>query len=172
MSVRSDASGAVSLQTLRNLTQSDILFAGLPSLYYRLLKNDISTRTLANPQLRTTDGTVKISGVGVASALEGTDDVTADEASLIDTADLVSLLYTGLTGRWPGEDLPGVRTARRLADDSLPAPSELVAGVPGDLDALEFDFLLPRQRLFNPRLPITTVGARLTPVSGGEGAQP
>ena len=86
--------------------------------------------------LRTTDGTVKISGVGVASALEGTDDVTADEASLIDTADLVSLLYTGLTGRWPGEDLPGVRTARRLADDSLPAPSELVAGVPGDLDAL------------------------------------
>ena len=86
--------------------------------------------------LRTTDGTVKISGVGVASALEGTDDVTADEASLIDAADLISLLYTGLTGRWPGEDLPGVRTARRLADDSLPAPSELVAGVPGDLDAL------------------------------------
>ena len=86
--------------------------------------------------LRTTDGIVKISGVGVASALEGTDDVTADEASLIDTADLISLLYTGLTGRWPGEDLPGVRTARRLADDSLPAPSELVAGIPGDLDAL------------------------------------
>lgn len=86
--------------------------------------------------LRTTDGTVKVSGVGVASALEGTDDVTSDEASIIDTADLVSLLYTGLTGRWPGEDLPGVRTARRLADDSLPAPSELVAGVPGDLDAL------------------------------------
>ena len=42
----------MSLQTLRNLTQSDILFAGLPSLYYRLLKNDTSTRTLANPQLR------------------------------------------------------------------------------------------------------------------------
>ena len=48
---------AVTLQTLRNLTQSDILFTGLPSLYYRLLKNDTSTRTLANPQLRTTDGT-------------------------------------------------------------------------------------------------------------------
>lgn len=86
--------------------------------------------------LRTSDGTVKISGVGVASALEGTDDVTADEASLIDAADLVSLLYTGLTGRWPGEDLPGVRPARRLADGTLPAPSELVAGIPGDLDAL------------------------------------
>jgi general secretion pathway protein D len=57
VSVRSDATGVLSLQTLRNLTQSDILFAGLPSLYYRLLKNDTSTRTLANPQLRTTDGT-------------------------------------------------------------------------------------------------------------------
>ena len=86
--------------------------------------------------LRTSDGTVKISGVGVASALEGTDDVTTDEASIIDTADLVSLLYTGLTGRWPGEELPGLRPARRLADGSLLAPSELVGGVPGDLDAL------------------------------------
>lgn len=86
--------------------------------------------------LRTTDGTIKVSGVGVASALEGTDDATPDEASLIDTADLISLLYTGLTGRWPGEDLAGIRPARRLADGSLPAPSELVAGVPGDLDAL------------------------------------
>src|SRR5207245_8602884 len=28
----------------------------LPSLYYRLLKSDSNTRTLANPQLRTTDG--------------------------------------------------------------------------------------------------------------------
>jgi general secretion pathway protein D len=47
---------AVSLQTLRNLSQSDILLSGLPSLYYRLLKSDSNTRTLANPQLRTTDG--------------------------------------------------------------------------------------------------------------------
>ncbi|GAA1171759.1 hypothetical protein GCM10009584_10850 [Ornithinimicrobium humiphilum] len=86
--------------------------------------------------LRTSDGTVKISGVGVAAALEGADDVTAAEASLIDTADLVSLLYTGLTGRWPGEDLPGLRPARRTADGSYLAPSEVVGGVPGDLDAL------------------------------------
>ena len=57
VSIKGDGNGVISLQTLRNLTQSDILFAGLPSLYYRLLKNDTSTRTLANPQLRTTDGT-------------------------------------------------------------------------------------------------------------------
>jgi general secretion pathway protein D len=56
VSVKSDSTGSMTLQTLRNLTQSDILFAGLPSLYYRLLKTDSHTRTLANPQLRTTDG--------------------------------------------------------------------------------------------------------------------
>ena len=51
----SSASG-ISLSALRNLSQSDLLLANLPSLYYRLLKSDTNTRTLANPQLRTTDG--------------------------------------------------------------------------------------------------------------------
>jgi general secretion pathway protein D len=46
----------ISLQTLRNLTQADVLFANLPNLYYRLLKTDSNTRTLANPQLRTMEG--------------------------------------------------------------------------------------------------------------------
>jgi len=54
--IATDSSGTVNLQTLRNLTQSDILLTSLPSLYYRLLKTDTNTRTLANPQLRTTDG--------------------------------------------------------------------------------------------------------------------
>jgi general secretion pathway protein D len=46
----------LTLQALRNLSQSDVLLANLPSLYYRLLKSDTNTRTLANPQLRTSDG--------------------------------------------------------------------------------------------------------------------
>ncbi len=46
----------LSLQTLRNLTASDVFLAGVPGLYYRLLKNDINTRTLANPQLRASEG--------------------------------------------------------------------------------------------------------------------
>ena len=50
------SSQSLSLRTLRNLTQSDVLFAGLPALYYRLLKTDTNTRTLANPQLRTSEG--------------------------------------------------------------------------------------------------------------------
>ncbi|WP_109472724.1 murein biosynthesis integral membrane protein MurJ [Ornithinimicrobium cavernae] len=86
--------------------------------------------------LRTRDGSIKVSGVGVTAAIEQTDDIAAREASLIDTADLVSLLYTGITGRWPGDEIEGLASARRLADGSLPAPSEVVAGVPGDLDAL------------------------------------
>jgi general secretion pathway protein D len=57
VSIATDNTGTVSLQTLRNLTASDILFSGLPSLYYRLLKSDSNTRTLANPQLRTSEGT-------------------------------------------------------------------------------------------------------------------
>lgn len=86
--------------------------------------------------LRTREGSVKISGVGVASAIEQTDEISAVEASAIDTSDLLSLLYTGLTGRWPGEEIEALRPARRLADGTLPAPSEVVGGVPGDLDAL------------------------------------
>ena len=55
-SVSAGANGALSLQALRSLTQADVLLANLPSLYYRLLKTDTNTRTLANPQLRTSEG--------------------------------------------------------------------------------------------------------------------
>ena len=51
-----DATQTLTLQTLRNLSQANILTANLPSLYYRLLKTDAHTRTLANPQLRTSEG--------------------------------------------------------------------------------------------------------------------
>jgi len=55
-SVTPPGTSSLTLQALRNLTQSDVLLANLPSLYYRLLKSDTNTRTLANPQLRTSDG--------------------------------------------------------------------------------------------------------------------
>lgn len=47
----------LTLRDLRSLTSSDVLLTNLPGLYYRLLKNDTNTRTLANPQLRTQEGT-------------------------------------------------------------------------------------------------------------------
>ena len=46
----------LTLRGLRNLTQANVFVTGLPSLYYRLLRNDASTRILANPQLRTSEG--------------------------------------------------------------------------------------------------------------------
>jgi general secretion pathway protein D len=56
VSLNQETNSTLSLRSLRNLTQSDVLFAGLPTLYYRLLKTDTNTRTLANPQLRTSEG--------------------------------------------------------------------------------------------------------------------
>ena len=46
----------VTLQDLRNLSASDIYFTRLPGLFYRLLKTDTNTRTLANTQIRLSDG--------------------------------------------------------------------------------------------------------------------
>jgi hypothetical protein len=43
---------------------------------------------------------------------------------------------------------------------------------PGSLNALEFDFLLPKKRQFGPRLPLLPAGVDVSPVNGGEGAQP
>jgi general secretion pathway protein D len=44
------------LANLRNLTGADVFLSGIPGLYYRLLKNDTATRTLANPHLRIQEG--------------------------------------------------------------------------------------------------------------------
>ena len=46
----------LTLEDLRNLTRSQVLLSGVPGLYYRLLKEDRTTRVLANPQLRTMVG--------------------------------------------------------------------------------------------------------------------
>ncbi len=46
----------LTLSDLGSLTKSQVLVTGLPALYYRLLKNDVTTRTLANPSLRTSEG--------------------------------------------------------------------------------------------------------------------
>jgi general secretion pathway protein D len=46
----------LTLRSLRSLTQADVFLSGLPGIYYRLLKTDANTRTLANPQLRTSEG--------------------------------------------------------------------------------------------------------------------
>lgn len=52
------------LQSLRSLSQADVLISGVPALYYRLLKTDTNTRTLANPHLRTVDSTLATAKFG------------------------------------------------------------------------------------------------------------
>jgi general secretion pathway protein D len=43
-------------KSLQTLTSADVLISGLPALYYRLLRTDTNTRTLANPHIRMSDG--------------------------------------------------------------------------------------------------------------------
>jgi len=65
-SIDANAQG-MTLRGVRSLSQSDLFVTGLPGLYYRLLKTDGASRTLANPHLRTSDG--------VASSARFGDDV-------------------------------------------------------------------------------------------------
>ena len=46
----------LSVDDLGDLTRAGVFVANLPGLFYRLLKRDASTRTLANPHLRTSEG--------------------------------------------------------------------------------------------------------------------
>jgi general secretion pathway protein D len=46
----------LTLQDLSQLSRADVFVAGVPGIYYRLLKTDNNTRILANPQLRTSEG--------------------------------------------------------------------------------------------------------------------
>jgi general secretion pathway protein D len=46
----------MTLSTLKNLSESDVLLSAIPALYYRLLKSDTNSRVLANPHIRATDG--------------------------------------------------------------------------------------------------------------------
>ncbi|HET7658874.1 MAG TPA: hypothetical protein VFK66_00700, partial [Oryzihumus sp.] len=86
--------------------------------------------------MRASDGTVKVSGLAIAAALDGVDEVDPVEASRADAVALVALAYAGLTSRWPVDTpVEGLERAPRLAN-GVPAPSEIAAGVPGDLDAI------------------------------------
>lgn len=86
--------------------------------------------------LRTREGGIKVSGVAVAAALDGYDDLSAAEASRLDTISLVALGYAALTATWPLQPaISGLEPAPRIVG-GVPSPSELVEGVPNDLDTL------------------------------------
>jgi len=86
--------------------------------------------------LVTRSGEVKVSGLGTVLALEGGSAPPPDRAERLDTLGLLALGYYALTTRWPlPTEVPGILPAPRLAG-GVPAPSEIVAGVPADFDAL------------------------------------
>ncbi len=85
---------------------------------------------------RTGDGAVKVSGLATAAALAGVDDLDSTDASRADAIGVVAITYAALTSRWPlSTRVPGLEAAPHVVG-GVPAPSEIAAGVPGDLDAL------------------------------------
>jgi hypothetical protein len=84
------------------------------------------------------DGAIRVSGVAIAAAIDGTDEQEPDAAtaSRRDAVGLVAIVYAALTCQWPlDEEVSGVEPAPRMIEGVV-APSEITAGVPGDLDAL------------------------------------
>jgi hypothetical protein len=78
----------------------------------------------------TPGGGVKVTGLGIDAALSG---VSADDPELTDTRGLGQLLYTALTGLWPGPDYPELPPAPE-ADGQPRRPRQVRAGVPTVLD--------------------------------------
>lgn len=82
---------------------------------------------------RTAHGQVKLAGLAVAAAAESRPAPDAATAERQDTAGVGALLYTALTGRWPGEDPTELPSAPREGDAPC-SPRQVRAGVPDVLD--------------------------------------
>jgi hypothetical protein len=78
----------------------------------------------------TVGGGVKVTGLGIDAALT---DVTSDDPELADTRGLGQLLYSALTGFWPGPDYPDLPAAPE-SDGQPRWPRQVRAGVPANLD--------------------------------------
>jgi serine/threonine protein kinase len=81
----------------------------------------------------TAGGGVKVTGLGIDAALSG---VTSEDPELADTRGLGQLLYSVLTGFWPGPDYPDYTDLLSAPEsDGQPRrPSQVQAGVPAVLD--------------------------------------
>ena len=86
--------------------------------------------------LRTPDGDIRLRGLETAAVRIGEESTDAEDAGRRDAVGVVALAFAGLTGLWPlGAGNSGLAAAPRVPG-GVPAPSEIAAGVPRDLDAL------------------------------------
>jgi hypothetical protein len=104
----------------------------------------------------TTQGGVKILGIGIDAALAGT---TADDPALADTYGLARLLYAALTAHWPGGEWPSLPPAPEVGGHPC-SPRQVRAGVPAALDEVACQALLGRPGPGGQ--PITTPAALAT----------
>ena len=97
--------------------------------------------------LRMPDGSVKVRGLATEAVLTGADRISDEQASRADAVGLVKVTYAGLTGRWPAVSVdhglvgPGPTAGTGLTNaptvvGGVAAPSEIVTGVPNDLDLI------------------------------------
>lgn len=103
----------------------------------------VSHLRLSPDSLVWTAGGVKVTGVGIGAALEGT---VSDDPARTDAEGLGALLYAALTARWPYGD-HGDLPAAPLGNDGTPvSPRQVRAGVPPELDATTERALSQRNR--------------------------
>ena len=85
--------------------------------------------------LRTSHGQVKVAGLAVDAAVRGLIAADPADAAVRDARGAAAILYTALTGRWPGAE-PSAVAAAPYDGDRVCSPRQVRAGVPVDLDAL------------------------------------
>jgi hypothetical protein len=105
----------------------------------------------------TAGGGVKIAGLGVDAALDGTAltaEEDAEDPELTDTRDLARLLYAALTGYWPGHQGsgPGLLPPAPENDGTPCTPRQVSAGVPAGIDAVTCQALFQRPSRIGPAL--------------------
>lgn len=89
----------------------------------------------ADDVFRTTDGEVRVRGLGTTAALAGAA-AGGEDAARNDAVGVVALAYAGLTGLAPLPGHEGTLPPAPRLPHGVVAPSEIAAGVPRDLDAL------------------------------------
>jgi hypothetical protein len=83
--------------------------------------------------LRTSHGQVKLAGLAVDAAVRAVQPVEPADAARLDTQGAAAVLYSALTGRWPGSPVTQLPPAP-LDGSGVCSPRQVRAGVPVDLD--------------------------------------